>query len=80
MFPIFLFQLETEKQCGYDFVEIFDGADENAAKLGQFCGSDIPAPLNSTTNKLFLRFKTDASGQKKGFRASYMIRKYLADS
>lgn len=36
------FDLEDERQCAYDFVEVFNGLDDNAASsFGKFCGKTV---------------------------------------
>ena len=60
--------------CGYDKVEIYDGADENARKIGRFCDRAFPGypgEIYSTGNKLYVKFKTDGSTTKKGFAARF---------
>lgn len=35
------FEIEEEADCGYDYVELFDGADVKAPRLGRYCGSGV---------------------------------------
>lgn len=35
------FEVEEEADCGYDYVELFDGYDKTAVRLGRFCGSGV---------------------------------------
>jgi tolkin protein len=35
------FDLEDEKDCGYDYVEIFSGMDSSGPSFGKFCGSSV---------------------------------------
>ena len=65
------FQLEPHSNCNYDKVEIYDGADVNARKIGPFCGTDNPADFTSSGNKLYVKFKTDGSQTYKGFEARF---------
>ena len=65
------FQLEPHSNCNYDKVEIYDGADVNARKIGPFCGTDNPADFTSSGNKLYVKFKTDGSQTYKGFAARF---------
>ncbi|KAF7489415.1 Tolloid-like protein 1 [Sarcoptes scabiei] len=65
------FDLEPQQECSYDYVIIYDGITTNKSVLGRFCGSKSPHPIISTTNKVLMKFKTDASVQKKGFKAHY---------
>lgn len=36
-----VFELEEERGCGYDYVELYDGADIKSPRLGRFCGSGV---------------------------------------
>ncbi|KAL0612685.1 Bone morphogenetic protein 1 [Plecturocebus cupreus] len=41
------FEVEEETDCGYDYMELFDGYDSSAPRLGRFCGSGVrphPSP------------------------------------
>lgn len=35
------FEVEEEADCGYDYLELFDGHDTSALRLGRFCGSGV---------------------------------------
>uniref|UniRef100_A0A8C8DU02 Metalloendopeptidase n=1 Tax=Oryzias sinensis TaxID=183150 RepID=A0A8C8DU02_9TELE len=63
--------METHLECAYDHLEIFDGKDDRTPTLGRFCGTKKPAAVVSSSNKMFLRFLSDNSVQKRGFEASY---------
>ncbi|XP_034566354.1 bone morphogenetic protein 1-like isoform X2 [Notolabrus celidotus] len=63
--------MEAHLECAYDHLEIFDGRDSRAPSLGRFCGTKKPTPVVSSDNKLYLRFFSDNSVQKRGFEASY---------
>ena len=65
------FQLEPHSDCNYDKVEIYDGADVNARKFGPFCGTNSPADITSSGNKLYIKLKTDGSQTYKGFAARF---------
>ena len=65
------FDLEPSQECSYDYIAIFDGTNSNATSLGRFCGSKVPHTITSSLNKAFMIFKTDASVQRKGFKAHY---------
>lgn len=36
-----MFEIEEEADCGYDYMEIYDGYDSTAPRLGRFCGSGV---------------------------------------
>lgn len=35
------FEIEEEADCGYDYMELFDGADIKSPRLGRYCGSGV---------------------------------------
>ncbi|KAI4829824.1 hypothetical protein KUCAC02_001489, partial [Chaenocephalus aceratus] len=59
----------TEAQL--DSLEIYDGGDMTAPKLGSFSGTTAPALLNSTSNQLLLHFQSDISVVAAGFHLEY---------
>ncbi|KAM3874302.1 bone morphogenetic protein 1-like [Diretmus argenteus] len=63
--------MEAHLECIYDHLEMYDGRDGRAPSLGRFCGTKKPPPVISTDNKMFLRFFSDNSVQKRGFEASH---------
>ncbi|XP_049577209.1 dorsal-ventral patterning tolloid-like protein 1 isoform X2 [Syngnathus scovelli] len=65
------FEIEQHQECAYDHLEAFDGDGEAAAILGRLCGNKVPEPLVSTANRMYLRFISDASVQRKGFQATH---------
>uniref|UniRef100_A0A3Q3W0B5 Cubilin n=1 Tax=Mola mola TaxID=94237 RepID=A0A3Q3W0B5_MOLML len=65
------FHLEASSSCRYDFVAVYDGQDSSAPLLGKFCGSVLPPDLRSSSNHLFIIFRTDSSVDGVGWRATY---------
>lgn len=65
------FETEHENNCAYDFVEVYDGENDSAEKIGRFCGNNLPPELLSSSEYLFIRFRTDDSINSKGFSAAY---------
>ncbi|GFY72843.1 dorsal-ventral patterning tolloid-like protein 1 [Trichonephila inaurata madagascariensis] len=65
------FELEPHQECAYDRISAYDGQDEDAPTLGKFCGSKVPHPILASGNRMYLLFKSDASVQRKGFRATH---------
>ncbi|XP_037612385.1 cubilin [Sebastes umbrosus] len=65
------FHLEASSSCRYDYVAVYDGQDTLAPLLGKFCGRVLPPDLRSSTNQLFIVFRTDASVNGIGWRAVY---------
>ncbi|KAK6490308.1 cubilin [Huso huso] len=65
--------LESHGSCSFDYIEVRDGSSETDALIGKYCGSELPAPITSTSNRLWIKFKSDASITKGGFRAMYQV-------
>ncbi|KAL3876182.1 hypothetical protein ACJMK2_034053 [Sinanodonta woodiana] len=65
------FEIEQHQECTYDHIEIFDGDSINDRSLGRFCGSKVPPPIISGSNRLYMVFYSDASVQRKGFHATH---------
>ena len=66
------FEVEPHHECTYDNVRLYDGVSERNRSLGRFCGSNgVPDPIISSENHLLMLFYSDASVQRKGFRATH---------
>ena len=65
------FDIEGERNCNYDSVEVRDGLLSYSPLLGKFCGNQSTFRVFSTSNKMFVLFKSDSSLNKKGFRAIF---------
>uniref|UniRef100_A0A8C3WW08 Metalloendopeptidase n=1 Tax=Catagonus wagneri TaxID=51154 RepID=A0A8C3WW08_9CETA len=63
--------IESQPECAYDHLEVYDGRDAKAPVLGRFCGSKKPEPVLATGSRMFLRFYSDNSVQRKGFQAAH---------
>lgn len=46
------FEVEEEADCGYDYIELYNGYDANSHRLGRFCGSGVRL-LNSYWRLIF---------------------------
>ncbi|XP_072912857.1 CUB and sushi domain-containing protein 1-like [Hemitrygon akajei] len=55
----------------WDSLEIYDGGDATAPRLGSFSGTTVPALLNSTSNQLYLHFHSDISVAAAGYHLEY---------
>ncbi|XP_060061806.1 CUB and sushi domain-containing protein 2 isoform X4 [Erinaceus europaeus] len=62
-----IFNLEP----GYDFLHIYDGRDSLSPLIGSFYGSQLPSRIESSSNSLFLAFRSDASVSNAGFVIDY---------
>jgi hypothetical protein len=63
------FDVQTCNNCGCDYVEAFDGADDTGDSLGRKCGTATTS-YTSFGNELFLRFSSNDDGiEREGFNA-----------
>ena len=67
----------TAARCHHNVVEVHDGGTANSPLLGAFCGRTRPSTLTSTGNVLYVRFRTDGSIQRRGFKATYKIGEWV---
>ena len=63
------FDFESESKCGYDWLEVRDGRTSGSPLIGsKLCGNELPKRITSKGNYLFVRFHSDGSTTKAGFR------------
>ena len=55
----------------YDFLYVYDGADEFGTQLAQLDGDSIPNPIQSTGRDMFLNFLSDDSETRAGFQIQF---------
>lgn len=68
-----VFELETEIECKYDYLEVFEGLDDySEASLGRFCGRHQKKAVVSNADSVLVRFRTDSTQSLKGFVVSYV--------
>ena len=60
------FDIEDHSSCGYDYLMIEDG--DGTVLMEKSCGTSLPANIRSKTNVVKLRFKTDDSEVRRGWR------------
>ncbi|KAM8967664.1 cubilin [Pelodytes ibericus] len=63
--------IETYGSCDSDKLVIRDGDNENSPELATVCGKEVPGPIRSFGDTMFIRFSSDSSGSGRGFNASY---------
>jgi len=64
------FDVETETNCGYDWLNIYDGPTTASPLLGTFCGTTLPGPFVGTAGPLTFQFSSDYSDNFTGWTAS----------
>nr|XP_027229180.1 tolloid-like protein 1 [Penaeus vannamei] len=68
------FDVESCGSCGCDYVELLDAAAPGRPLGGsRLCGSSLPAPVTSLSNRVLIRFVTDPSVGGKGFELHYEV-------
>ncbi|KAK7934166.1 hypothetical protein WMY93_005062 [Mugilogobius chulae] len=70
------FEIEEEADCGYDYMELFDGADTKSPRLGRYCGSGPPEEIYSAGDSIVIKFRSDDTINKKGFHVRYTSTKF----
>lgn len=68
---LFLWVCSFSLEPGYDFLHIYDGPDSLSPLIGSFYGSQLPERIESSSNSLFLAFRSDASVSNTGFVIDY---------
>ncbi|XP_013185402.1 cubilin [Amyelois transitella] len=69
-----LFDLERSRNCKRDYLKIYDGTSTESPIMGTFCGKlDRKITLNSTSNNVFMLFRTDRSFGRDGFKINYKV-------
>ncbi|XP_076156201.1 neuropilin-1a-like [Alosa pseudoharengus] len=68
------FDLE-DRECKYDYIEVYDGADDKATRLLKHCGKIAPGPIQSSQQQVFIRFVSDYETSGAGFSIRYEINK-----
>merc|ERR1712002_235768 len=61
------FEIENHPNCGWDWVKVVDG--DGTDLLRKSCGSGIPDPMTSKTNRITVEFHSDFSITRRGFKA-----------
>ncbi|XP_069031504.1 neuropilin-1a-like [Embiotoca jacksoni] len=66
------FDLE-DRDCKYDYVEVYNGGDEFSTMLGKFCGKIAPSPIISSGSQLLIKFVSDYETHGAGFSVRYEV-------
>ena len=59
--------LESDHNCGYDYIEVRDGDDLSSPVIGRYCGKQLPPPIKSSGNFLHILFTSDGYNSFDGF-------------
>lgn len=67
--------MESQTECKYDYLEIFNGIDASTTSFGKFCSSENhPMHLQTDTNHALIRMNTDESHSGRGFYLKYSMK------
>lgn len=67
-------ELEHNDKCRFDFIEIFEGINHRVSK-GRYCGTTYPKVIQSRSNEMTIRFRSDFTTSSRGFHLKYETRK-----
>ncbi|XP_049473083.1 CUB domain-containing protein 2 [Panthera uncia] len=66
------FDLEYHDACGFDYLEVYNGASGDKGNLlGRFCGRVPPPPFTSSWHVMSIVFHSDKHVASRGFSAGY---------
>ena len=67
------FNIEAHSRCAYDYLELRDGITSSSPLIGNrtWCGNVLPPSAVSSSNTLYMKFKSDVSITTAGFAVSY---------
>ncbi|CAK7317757.1 CUB domain-containing protein 2 [Vulpes lagopus] len=66
------FDLEYHDSCGFDYLEVYNGASgDKGSLLGRFCGQVPPPPFTSSWHVMSVVFHSDKHVASRGFSAGY---------
>merc|ERR1740117_1854513 len=68
--PIVIFHT-FNTETNFDYVNIYDGPDVSAPRIGRFHGTDLPGVTALSSNVGVLQFTSDGSVTRDGFHASF---------
>ncbi len=52
------FEMEDEQDCGYDFIEVFSGYDDQGPSYGRFCGNAVGGGVRFFLSFYYCHFNT----------------------
>ena len=67
------FTLDDAGSCENNYLKIYDGPDAKADLFGTFCNGNVPASFKTTTEDLYVEFKTDGTQARPEFMGHFSI-------
>ena len=65
------FQLQFQRDCNYDYLEVRKGLTDSYPLIGKYCGERRPPVIHSNSGSLHITFVSDSSDSYKGFHAEF---------
>ncbi|XP_053388201.1 cubilin-like, partial [Mercenaria mercenaria] len=68
------FQFEADTNCTHDYISVYDysTADKSTSLIGTYCGTNVPDPVQSSNNALYIVIYSDNSTQRSGANVGYL--------
>jgi len=63
--------IQRSADCVKDRVTILNGKSSDSLPLGSFCGFQLPATVYSSTGAVIVKFTSDGTNNKAGFKLNY---------
>ena len=63
--------IEYQQGCEKDFLQVHDGSSSGDSLLRTHCGKTEPERFTSSGRYLYLHFRSDDEGTRKGFQLSW---------
>lgn len=71
-FNFISFNIEDNEYCNTDYLELREGS-SSGPYLGRYCGSQTPTLNFTSTETLWVKFRSDQQGTAQGFQAHYAL-------
>ena len=66
---------EYRLACRFDSLHVLDGPLLNSTPLGKFCGTELPKPVQSSSNAVSIKLVLDNPYHHAGFRLDYTTKR-----
>jgi hypothetical protein len=63
--------LDLGNDCEKSYLDIFNGNSPKSPKIDRYCQSNLPEPLSSQSNTLWINYKFEQTSNSKGFSFKY---------
>jgi hypothetical protein len=67
MIQVTFISMRLESDCSHDYLRIRNGPRPSSPLVNTYCGTNIPMPVLSESNALWIEFYSDSSNEDQGF-------------